>query len=216
MTTQTQPQIIQDITPRGIVSAYVNIPFDKGKQALEEQGYRIISLEENAQLRIQEGKDDYVSRNGNWTREGVIYVPNKGKFLTKNSPIMENPEQTTESHRNNQDFYLTDEQVEKALEDCVELKNNPIPTNRFADDKICIYVFGSENKSKNYGDFLNQAEINEMPTYLANPQDRPFVRQLWLYGLDNGSELDGDDRYLDYYRVRGVLNSAEGTQKNSV
>jgi len=216
MTTRTQPPIIQDIPPRGIVSAYVNAPFDKGKKALEEQGYSIISLEENAQLRIQEGKDAYVSKNGNWTREGVIYVPKKGIFLTKNSPIMENPEQATDFHRNNQEFYLTTEQVEKALEDCVELKNNPIPTNRFADNEICVYAFGSETQAKAYGDFLKQVGIGEMPVWTAEMQDNPFERKMWFSSLDDRSVLDGYGGGLDYdSRVRGVLSSAEGTQKKS-
>ena len=56
-----------------IVSAYVDAPFDEGKGALGKRGYNLISLEENANLRIQEGEDSYVSRNGNWTREAIVY-----------------------------------------------------------------------------------------------------------------------------------------------
>ena len=33
-------------------SAYVEAPFDKAKKKLESRGYRIISLEENARLRM--------------------------------------------------------------------------------------------------------------------------------------------------------------------
>mgnify|MGYP001580781851 FL=1 len=58
--------LTQDIKPRELSdSAYSDLPFDKAKQELESDNYRIISLEENAKLRIQEGKDSFVSKNGN-------------------------------------------------------------------------------------------------------------------------------------------------------
>ena len=58
--------LTQDVKPRELSdSAHSNLPFDQAKQELESDGYRIISLEENAKLRIQEGKDSFVSKNGN-------------------------------------------------------------------------------------------------------------------------------------------------------
>lgn len=202
-----------DINPRGMASAYINAPFDTGKKELEKQGYKIISLEENAKLRMQEGKDAFISRNGNWVKEGVIYVPNEGRFLTKVSPIMESPKKATNCHRNGQDYYLTDKQVERALEDSVLISDKPIPTNRFADNKITAYAFG--DSAKQYGEFLREAGIKEMPIWLANIESTPFVRQLWFNFLGYGSELVGYDRYLCCgYGVRGVCKSAEGTAKN--
>ena len=35
-----------DVRPRGIASAYIAAPFDKAKEALEKEGYAIISLQE--------------------------------------------------------------------------------------------------------------------------------------------------------------------------
>jgi len=204
-----------DIKPRGIASAYVEVPFDEGKEALEKQGYRIISLQENAKLRMQEGKDAYVSRNGNWTREGVLYIPKKGIFLTKKSPIMENAKEATDCHRDNKEFYLNKEQVEKALADSVKLLGNTIPTSRFGENKIANYAFG--DSAKDYGLFLKEAGIEEMPVYLCNLEDKPFARQTWLRRLDSGSRsgVIGDDRNLDYYcRARGVRENAEGVAKN--
>ncbi|MDP2947879.1 MAG: hypothetical protein Q8N88_07225 [Nanoarchaeota archaeon] len=40
-----------DVKPRGIASAYVVAPFDEGKKMLCKDGYKIISLEEDAGLR---------------------------------------------------------------------------------------------------------------------------------------------------------------------
>jgi len=206
--------IYVDIKSRGTASAYVVAPFDVGKEALAKEGYRIISLQENARLRMQEGKDAFVSQNGNWVREGVVYVPNKGMFLTKNSPIMANAKQATDCHRKGQDFYLTAEQVEQSLADSVELIRENIPTNRFAENKITVYAFGED--AQKYGDFLKEAQITEMPVFLASIGDKAFARQMWFRGLDFGSELYGARGLIDGNWVRGVPDSAEGTAaKNS-
>ena len=204
-----------DIKPILTYSAYVDAPFDKGKEALEEARYRIISLQQNAQLRMQEGPASFVSRNGNWTREGVIYVPNKGKFLTKKSPIMANAREATACNRAGAEFYLTDAQVEESLADSVELSDKAVPTNRFAENPITVYAF--DFIAEQYGQFLRNAGIKEMPVWLANLQDKPFARQMWLRRLDedNTSDLNGFDRNLYYDgRMRGVRQGGEATAKN--
>ena len=63
-----------DVKPMQVDSAYVEAPFDKAKVELEGKGFRVISAAENAMLRIQEGKDAFISRNGNWTREGFLFA----------------------------------------------------------------------------------------------------------------------------------------------
>ncbi|MFA5173843.1 MAG: hypothetical protein WC438_01550 [Candidatus Pacearchaeota archaeon] len=207
-------KIIQDIKPRGIASAYVDAPFDKGKTELEANNYHIISLEENANLRMQEGKDAYVSRNGNWTREGVLYVPDKGIFLTKNSPIMTNAKEATNCHRKGKEFYLTNEQIEEALADSIELKAENIPTNRFGENSTAVYAFG--DSAKQYGEFLKDTGIKEMPVCLVNLETKPFARQMWFRYLDCKSELCGYKDLGFDIGVRGVgSGSVEGTQKNS-
>jgi len=204
---------------KGMKSAYTQAPFDKGKEALENAGYRIISLEENVRLRMQEGEDSLISNNGNWTREGVIYVPKKGIFLSKKSPIMDNTKEATDYDRNERNFYLTNSQVEKALENSVELKKEEIPTNRFKDNKITVYAFG--NSAEKYGKFLRDAGIGrtvikEMPVWLKDMKDnKPFAIQLWFGNLINKSALYGVgvDMAGDYNLVRGVRKSEESTAK---
>src|SRR3989338_9554507 len=204
-----------DIKPILTYSAYVDAPFDKGKEALEEARYRIISLQQNAQLRMQEGPASFVSRNGNWTREGVIYVPNKGKFLTKKSPIMANAREATACNRAGAEFYLTDAQVEESLANSIELSDKAIPTNRFAENPITVYAF--EEFAEQYGQFLRNAGIKEMSIWLANQEDKPFARQMWIHRLDDVNRSDLYDSnwylYLDY-RMRGVRQGGEATAKN--
>ena len=199
------PQINEDIKPRGITSAYVEVPFDVAKKTLERANYRIISLEENARLRMQEGKDSYVSRNGNWTREGFVYIPEKGIFLTKNSPIFDNAREAIKCHRKGKEFYLTKDQIEKALADSIQIPRDikSISTERFADDKITVYAFG--NSAQDYGNFLKEAGINGMPIWLCDLEEKPFARQLWFRNLDGGSVLGGS--YWGLHgddRMRGV------------
>jgi len=204
-------EIIQDVTRGKLHSAYAIRDFDKAKEALESKGYRIISLEEQAGLRVQEGADSGVSQRGNWTKEGFVYVPSKGAFLTMDSPIMANAKEATDCHRNGKDFYLTDEQVEASLEGSIKVINTQISTNRFADEALTSFAFGKNAKA--YGEFLKENGINNIQFYLSDYQDKPFARQAWLCRVnsDDESGLDGDLRYLNYdsSEVRGVRVSDE-------
>jgi len=201
-------KIIQDIQPRGMYSAYVDASFDKAKQALEKDGYSIISLEQNARLRMQEGK----SRNGNWTREAFLYNPETNLwYLTKKSPIMDFPVEAVQAHREGREYLLTNEQVQRALENSVEVKDREIPTDRFGEDPLAVYAFG--DSAQDYGLFLKDVNkdvnIKEMPIWLPDSREKPFARQLWFRYLDDWSVLDGDYMGLLSGRMRGVRD-AEG------
>lgn len=205
---------MQDIMPAGIESHVWVGPYDEAKAEMEKEGFSEIDLAKNALLRIQQGKDAYVSQNGNWVKEDAIYIPNKGKFLTKISYISANAKEATNCHRNGEDFYLSNEQVEQALSDSVELSVKSVPTNRFGDCDITLYAFGKD--AKKYGELLREAGIKEMPICTVDLQDKPFARKVWFRWLGDGrSELSCDYRSLrGGGRVRGVRESAEGAAKN--
>ena len=203
MTRTKTLQITEDV--KG-VSAYVVAPFDVALSTLKEAGYEPISLEQNAKLRMQEGQESYVSRQGNWVREGVLYTPDKRVLLTKNSPILENAVEATQAHRSGNWFYVTDEQVEKARENSVDLKGKEVPTNRFADDARTVFMFGES--AKDYGNFLRENRINEIPIFLSCTQNKPYVNQVWFRYLDGRSFLNGGSRSLDdEFHSRGVRSS---------
>ncbi len=194
-----------DAKPKGIGSAYVSAHFDEGLEALAGAGYRIISLQENARLRMQEGAYATVSKRGNWTRDGILYLPTKGTFLTKNSPIIANAKEATNCHREGKEFYLTEEQVEQATQDSVKLTDIPIPTNRFGEYRMTHYAFGED--AQKYGEFLREAGIIELRVRLTGIQDKPFVRQVWLCGLERDYRCDLHCGYWslnDSNTVRGV------------
>lgn len=198
--------IILDVKPTAVSSGYVEKPFDEAKAELEQDGYQIISLEQFARLRREQGKESHVANYGAYVKEGFLYVPQRGIFLVRNSPIMANAKEATQAHREGREFYLTNEQVEEALKDFVQFKDSKaIPTNRFGDDERTRFAFREE--AEKYGEFLKQAGIKEMPVYLASVEKKPFARQAWLLRLVGGdrSALYGDVRglYCNYV-VRGV------------
>lgn len=200
-------------------SLYVEKPFDKALEELDRKGQRIITLPENARLRIQEGPNSQVSQYGNYTKEGFIYRPKDKSLFVKRSPVLDNPSEATESHRNSEEFFPTEDQIERAkASGSYELpdKDFSIPTDRFSEDPFT--VFALEDTAGEYGLFLKENGINEMPVRLVGgkdvtQQDKPFARQLWFHRLGSGSGLGGSGRYLDYdSRVRGVpKESGEAT-----
>lgn len=149
-----------DVKNNRVESAIVDVPFHIGKRILENLGYSIISLEENARLRVQQGKNAEVSKSGNWVREDFLYVPKKERYITKNPQIMLNAEKATIASFYGKPFYLTPEQVEESLKKAVKLPKSyyHIPTNRFKEDEVTNFIF--EEISEEYGYWLNN-ELNE-------------------------------------------------------
>ena len=226
METKTKPEVQVDIRPTGMESAVVYAPFDVALDSLTEQGYDVISLPQNSQLRMQRGADAPISRNGNWTREGILYVPNGKPRLVRNSPVLFvllSAREATECHRNGKEFYPTKEQIEQALLDSADFptENIEIPTDRFGSDALAVFAFGGEAEARAYGEFLRNARIKKMPVCAIDKdyvtkQNQPFARQMWFRDLDFSSVLDGYGYLDDDYRLRGVKMSAEGTRQNSV
>lgn len=201
--------LTRDVKPKELSdSAYSDLPFDKGKKELEKDGYSIIFLEENARLRMQEGAIADVSKYGNYVSEAFVYDPKTELwYLTKNSPIMQTPRKATSAHRNGQEFYLTDEQLQRALENSVQITDKSILTGRFGEDKLTDFAFG--DVAKDYGLFLNNHDIQEMPIWLpSDKKEKSYSRPVWFYNLGNGSGLNGIIGALHYgVRLRGIVRS---------
>jgi len=205
-------KLINDIKPKWIDSAYVVGPFDKTLKVLEAQDYKLISLEETAVSRMQEGRNHDISRNGNRVREGVLYVPGKGRFITRHSAILDDPRKATQANRNGKKYFVSDAQVEKALEYSVQVPYsvNKISTRRSGENEIAVFCFG-EN-AKDYGLLLKDAGISSvLPLWLDNKnyvqeQGKPYANQLFLSGIRDKSALHGE-RILnisEWLRSRGI------------
>ena len=124
--------------------------FDLAKETLESNGHRLASVEEVTRARLVIGQEakkkfrwsrqeqlNYWSiedcmnydrekdlRYDGFTREAVIYVPQRGIFLTKNSPIIPNARAAVnaawESYEDGR-FYLSEEQIKQSLEGAVRI-----------------------------------------------------------------------------------------------
>ena len=159
-------------------------------------------MPQNDQLRIQQGTSSYISTNANYTMETFVYVPNGGIFLTRIPLIVKNAREATQAHRERRNYFLTGEQVEQALADSVKLSEIPIPTDRFGENEITNYAF--REVAEQYGQFLKEAGIKEMPIWLADLTDKSFATQMWFRSLIDGSVLYGDGDLDDDRRLRGV------------
>jgi hypothetical protein len=205
--------LTRDINGKSVQSAYACEPFDVAKATLEGKGYAIITPEKFAQLRMLKGARHNVSLNGAYTSRGTLMVPQKGRYITELSLVMEKPTEATQAHREGREFAVSVEDAKRALDGknvVIPYKQASVPTNRFGEDPITVFVFG-ESAGK-YGEFLAGEGIAEMPLFFndekyINSQKTPFANQLWLRRLvdDGRSGLLGSGRGLSYGNaVRGV------------
>jgi hypothetical protein len=193
-------------------SACVKAPFDEAKSELEEEGYHIISLEEQVRLIMREGRDSDIFKNGNWVKEGFLNVPYRGKFLTKSSPIIVYPVDATNAHREGKEFYLTNEQVRIGLRGALKLpdKTFSIKKGRFGREEVTVFAFG--NYAQAYGDFLKKEGINKIFVWIDSYGNKSFARQVWFIKPNvTQPGLNGHGRLLESneLRVRGLKNFCE-------
>ena len=206
--------LITDATGKNTRSAYVRAPFDQAKARLEKAGYAVITPEQFAQLRIAKGAKHSVSTNGAYNSMGVVMIPQKGRYLTNLSLVMENPIGATQAHRNRKEFAVSNEDAERALARgsvVISYNQSAIPTNRFGEDAIGVFAFGKFAKA--YGEFLAEIGITELPLWFndekyINSQKNAFANQAWLHRLgDDFRSGLGGGRILCYGSAgRGVRN----------
>lgn len=196
-------------------SAVYTSPADKAKIFLNDKAFNIISLEENAELKVSQGPQTHITRRYNIVQENAIYVPKGESFLTRYSPIWDSIEKAVKVHSSEEEFYLTNEQVEKAREDSVKLPkiSETFETKFFEEIELTNWAYGNTNnkKARIYGNFLYEIGTKKMPLWII-PQEEvdnyemPFARPVWLGGLLPGkSALGANDRDLHFdLRIRGI------------
>lgn len=191
-------EVTIDVKPTGFESAMFCAPFDVALAGVNKYSQEVISLAQNAQIRIQEGKDANVSKVGNFTREGVLYFPQDKPKLVRYSPILHSFKEATELSRRNGAFYPSQSQIESALTDSTDFPKSKteIPTNRFDSDALAVWAFGGENQARLYGEFLKNAGLDAMlvretkSSYVLS-QRNSFARQVWFSSIEGKSCIDG-------------------------
>jgi|TARA_Y100000310_G_scaffold340166_1_gene435025 hypothetical protein len=217
--TKEKTQVKEVMKSESISVACVGTPFDIGKKELEKQGYKIISLDEAAGIRTEGFNSNDFPRpkryaSGdliNFVTEGMLYVPKKGIYITRNSPIMDFPEVATEFHRESSDFYLRPADVNRALEDSTLIYGNyrmapcPFIDMRATGKKLKAQEIFKENGDK-YIKFLSQKGYSKIPIGIdLHSYDKhgdnnlpPFVRPIFFRSSKDSSEIDGCWRGLGH------------------
>ena len=203
-----------------------DIPFNEALESLKEEKADIISSRELAYARVKEGRNSSLSNYGCYTREGFLYLKNEPVLLALDSPLLdlELAEKAVEANKKGKYFSTNKEVYKKYREQAEkekkenpenrkvlvlpERKNYEIPINSFNNNDLIRFLF--KDQAENYGKFLIENKIKEIPVWLVNKnyigsQEGTALIQLWLHHLGNWSGVDGG-RSLDYsIRVRGVF-----------
>jgi len=202
-----------DVNPK-ISSAVCNGPFGEAYKRLGERGYEVISLEENALLRMQEGIESPVCKQGNYTRECIVYTAKEGPFLARKSPILSSPETAAKAakllNEKSENFYLSKEEAELALKDAIKIEDSIdlrehafVDTNSFGDNEVTKFAFGKY--AAKYGRFLRNEGIGSMHLcMMSNQGKRPFVRQVYFQSIKETSEISGCHGLGDNIPIRGI------------
>jgi hypothetical protein len=203
--------------------------FDKGIAALNKERLAIWTARDLAEARMLGSAKHQVSREWSWVGENFNYLPNGAILVASRdyNPILQNPEEATDCHRNDKEFYLdnkiakelrerAEKDPEKALKTGVLLLprnsvKSEIPSTAFKDEPLTYFLF--RDTAKPYGQFLKENGIDSVPVYVvdadyAKKQKQAFGRALWVHYLDDWSLLDGYDiLHFNSGRVRGVRRS---------
>lgn len=183
-----QGELIQDFENEEIVSARISDYFDKGLSVLKKERYKLISMRDNIELSLARGYYAGSDVTCHRMAEAFIYIPNKGVFLSRNSPLVSRPNEAVKAHSpgSRGEFYLNEGQLEYGLRSSVQIPHDlkSISTDRFGEDSITEFCFGK--KAKDYGKFLMENEFSILPVAATlgcepRPYDFAFVLENRLF-----------------------------------
>jgi hypothetical protein len=187
-----------------LTSAVVFGLFGEMVEKFSIRNFKLISLEENAWLRVVKGKYAPESWTGNYVRAGFLHIPNKGVYLVKDSPINDRFANATTANRLGHEFHISFAEAEELAKVSVRIPYNlkEIPVAQLSRNPVSKFAFG--NAVKAYANFLRDAGVERFPIWIlprgiVDSQSQPFVRQVILRCMDNWSGLiGGADLHLPY------------------
>jgi hypothetical protein len=198
---------------------YQEKPFDEAYQNIVKRSGKLITARDLAYARIEKGKNNHLSTNGSYVREGSLFVPksNHKRYWLRDSLVLQNAAEAASQHRKNEEFFLKDDfQAEKFLKnlssgDYLILDDlSPIAAGNFANDTRAKWLF--KDVAEKYGAFLQNAGVNKIDIFMNNDnnyidsKDKCFVNQLWVHGVGDDSDVSGDGGLYVSDTVRGVFS----------
>jgi hypothetical protein len=193
-------------TPKGELTTAISFGvFEELVPQFSLRGFKLISLEENAWLRISRGKYSPECWTGNFLREGFMYIPGRGAYLIRHSPINDNLKTSRMANSLGSEYHVTLKESERHLKNAVQIPYDlkEIKVSDFETNSITQFAFGSAVSE--YANFLKDANVDKLPIWLlpeglVDGQSQPFIRQAILRCMDNWSGLIGShaDLHLPY------------------
>ncbi|MBU2443349.1 MAG: hypothetical protein KKF95_04720, partial [Nanoarchaeota archaeon] len=203
---------------------YVEAPFDKALKIIKLRGSNIITAKQLADARMQCDVSHSLSANGAYISEGIIVdpYPKHPNILLRESLILNNPHNATESHRKIRNYnyyhesYVVPSTIESVLNGLIEDKDYIFLDDRIGDhvisyteffehSKLMNFLFGKSAKA--YGIWLKEeGKISKVNIYNITCARRSEITadQLWFNRLTENSFFGGG-RYLNHSnRVRWI------------
>jgi len=223
-----------DVRQDGIESGVTNgVNFSEALKELKSRKIRqkIIPLRQNAQLRIQEGPEAYISQNGNYVREGCIYHQGEDGILVPDSPFLTNSkmlQSAIEENRRGRYFSTQNKRLyEKFFQQAQEdVSKDPrerravfMPSdNQFEVSQTQnLEIFELLGLNQAYLDFVKQSSLSFFPISQETLKgySGTVPTQMWFNGLGFRSNLNGNSFNLHYdFEVRGVRQIASTVDAN--
>jgi len=180
-----------------------NAPYDsifaceiisKGRDKIINNGYRVISLSENVDLRLNSSPYSAVNTLGNFVLEALLYVPRIGQFLIRKNPVFLGSQfDSKEEHGKyeNISYTLTQEEAMKILQKEQSIKIKPkitsIPLTKLGEEELSIFSVGGgdEQRAKKYGEFLLDFKRTSLMFDVSEPRDPNVcsIKPLFFEGI---------------------------------
>lgn len=225
--------IILEANIRGLGKIFrVEDPFDEALNELKENNCKLISARDLAYARIQDGntkgtKESLLCSNYFNIREGILYLPKvkKSIALVRTSLCLEHPKEAVERQKNNRELFINEREADAYLKRRDTLIINPmddkrIPTNRFAENEITVWIF--QDQAKDYGLWLKAngaplTHFNLFAPYDNGPQRLPYASQLGMFDVcRQWSEIQGYERTLyQKFHYLGVQHNPKKLKRNN-
>jgi hypothetical protein len=184
-------EIVQDVESGKLHSAHAAGRFDKAVEALTTEGYRIISLEELAGLRVQEGIKSSVSGVPCMTRECIIHWVDK-IVLAKDSPFLMGAdlEEYNKCYREKQIASFWEQNMEvigRAMKQSIRMPEEAVMTRIFGYEDFTKFAFGKNARA--YGDLLEASGTHYMHMHRGLDMKKPVVEQMSPYTVTRSGRV---------------------------
>lgn len=184
---------------KNTLATVVRDDFDEAVNTLKEDGFRVMSLEEAARIKCS---NPYLPAEGNKcpenfiVKEGAVYVPNKGSYIVRKSPLLYFPHKATKTHQNlseegfRKNFYVSDNLLQEVLSDSIKISNleGEINSKSLNESEIARFCFGeyTEEFGKVINENITDDRVDTMFSWIfddvsKSDEEKPYAFPIKLF-----------------------------------